>query len=150
MSHEDDRCFQFQESSHIACHGPNICCFECHEYSHIVMDCHDWIPPSGTPAHHHKKKSNTRHCTRSPSRHHHQDRYRHSRSRSQSPPHDIKVIVTITHTGVVPDLIIDTNIGVLHDAITPACNIIAVTLHHRSSSHRSTLAPSQDHSQSRS
>ena len=55
MSHEDDRCFQYQESGHIACHCPSIHCFECNEYSHIVMDFPDWIPPSGTPARHHRK-----------------------------------------------------------------------------------------------
>ena len=87
MSHEEDRCFQCQELGHIAYHCPNICCLECGEYDHIVVDCPCWIPPSGTPAHHHRQVSNTRHCTRSTSRHHHQDRYRHSRSRLQSHPH---------------------------------------------------------------
>ena len=29
MSHEDDCCFQCKESGHIACHCPNVCCFEC-------------------------------------------------------------------------------------------------------------------------
>ena len=86
ISHEDDRCFQCQESGHIVCHCPNICCFKCNEYSHIVMDCPDQIPPSDTPAHHHRKESNTRHHTRSPSKHCHQDRCRHSRSKSQSHP----------------------------------------------------------------
>ena len=87
MSHEDDTCFQCQESGHMACHCPNIQCFECDEYGHIVMDCPDLIPPSGTPAHHYRKDSHTRHHTRSTSRCHHLDRYRHSRSRSQSQPH---------------------------------------------------------------
>ena len=41
---------------------------------------------SGMPTHHHRPKSHTRHCTRSTSCHSHQDRYRHSRSRSQSHP----------------------------------------------------------------
>ena len=87
MSHEEDRCFQCQGSGHIARHCPNVHCFECNEYGHIVMAHPDWIPPSGMPACHHRKESNTRHWTRSPSRHCHQDRYRHSRSRSQSHPH---------------------------------------------------------------
>ena len=66
---------------------PNVCCFECDEYGHIVADCLHPVPPSGTPAHHHRLKSHTRHHTRSTSHHHHQDIYRHSRSWSQSHPH---------------------------------------------------------------
>ena len=42
---------------------------------------------------------------------------------------DIKVIVIITHTEIIPDLIIDATIEVLHDAITPALTVIAVTHH---------------------
>ena len=87
MSHEEDRCFQCQELSHIAHHCPNVHCFKCEEYGHIVVDCPHKIPPSGTPAHHHRQDSNTRHCTRLTSRECHQERYRHSRSRSQSCPH---------------------------------------------------------------
>ena len=87
MSHEEDHCFQCQESVHIAHHCPNVHCFKCDEYGHIVVDCLHQIPPSGTPSHHHRPKSHTRHQTRLTSCHHHQDRYRHSRSRSQSCPH---------------------------------------------------------------
>ena len=86
MSHEEDHCFQCQESGHIAWHGPNICCFECDECGHIMVDCPHWIPPSDTHAHHHRLESHTRHHSRLTSCHHHQDRYRHSRSRSQSHP----------------------------------------------------------------
>ena len=39
MSHEEDRCFQCQESGHIVHHCPNVCCFECDEYGHIVVVC---------------------------------------------------------------------------------------------------------------
>ena len=87
MSHEEDQHFQCQELGHIACYCPNVCCFKCKEYGHIVVDCPHQIAPSGTPAHHHRQDSNIRHCTRSTSRHHHQDRYKHSRSRLQSHPH---------------------------------------------------------------
>ena len=31
MSNEEDQCFQCQELGHIACHCPNVCCFECNE-----------------------------------------------------------------------------------------------------------------------
>ena len=87
MSHEEDCCFQCQESGHIAWHCWNVCCFECDEYGHVVVDCWHWIPPSGTPAHHHRLKSHTRYCTRLTSHHCHQDRYRNSRSWLQSHPH---------------------------------------------------------------
>ena len=87
MSHKEDRCFQCQESGHIARHCPNVCCFECDKNGHIVVDCPNHIPPSGMPEHLHRPKSHTRHWTRSPSHHYHQDRYRHSRSRSQFHPH---------------------------------------------------------------
>ena len=76
MSNVEDQCFQCQELGHIACHCPNVHCFECDEYGHIVVDCPDRILPSGTPAHHHRQ--NSRHHTRSTSRCHHWDRYRHS------------------------------------------------------------------------
>ena len=84
MSSEDNQCFQCQESGHIACHCPNIRCFDCNEYGHIAADCPDRIPPSGTSAHHKRHHSNTRHHTRSTSRHCHRDRHMFIRSRFQS------------------------------------------------------------------
>ena len=87
MSSEDDKCFQCQVSGHKAHHYPHIQCFDCNEYGHIAADCPDKIPPSGTLACHKKHHSHTRHCTRSTSRHHHWDRHRFSRSRSQSYTH---------------------------------------------------------------
>ena len=86
MSNEEEQCFQCQELCHITCHCPNVHCFECDEYGHIVADCPDRIPPSGTPTCCHRQNFNTRHCTRSTSRCHHQGRYRYSRSRLQSQP----------------------------------------------------------------
>ena len=86
MSHEEDHHFKCQESGHIAQHCPNVHCLEYDEYGHIVVDCPHWITSSGTPACHDRPKSHTRHCTRLTSHHHHQDRYRHSRSRLQSHP----------------------------------------------------------------
>ena len=87
MFNKEDQCFQCQELGHITHHCPNECCFECDEYGNIVADCPVRIPPSGTPTCHHRPNSRTRHYTRSTSRCHHRDRYRHSRSRSQSKPH---------------------------------------------------------------
>ena len=84
MSNEEEQCFQCQELGHITHHCLNVHCFDCNGYGHIAMDCPDRIPPSGTPAHHTRQNSNTRHHPRSTSRYHHRDRYQHSRSRSQS------------------------------------------------------------------
>ena len=50
MSSDDDKCFQCQESGHMACHFPHIKCFDCDKYGHVSMDCSDKIPPSGTAA----------------------------------------------------------------------------------------------------
>ena len=84
MSNEEDQCFQCQELGHIACCCPNIHCFECDEYGHIAVDCPERIPPLGTPACYKGQSTNSRCCPRSISRHHHQNRYQNSRSRSQS------------------------------------------------------------------
>ena len=84
MSHVEDHCFQCQELGHIAHHCPNVQCFECDEYGHIVVDCPHRITPSGTPACQHRPKSWNRNHNRSTSCHCHEDRYRHSRPRSQS------------------------------------------------------------------
>ena len=120
MSHEEDRCVQCQQLGHIACHCPNVHCFECKEYGHIVVACPHWIPPSGTPVHCHRQDSNTRHHTRSTSRHHHWDRYRHSRSGSQSQPHRYQSHSHYDpHRGCSRSHHRDSNatIGVLHDTI---------------------------------
>ena len=156
MSHEEDRCFQCQELGHIAHHCPNVHCFECEEYGHIVVDCPHWIPPSGTPAHHHRQDSNTRHCTRSTSRHHHQDRYRNSRSRSQSHPHRYcSHSHQDSHRGHSRshhrDSRVDATIGVLHMMPSPSAYCFCHdTPHWRSSSHRSSSTHSKDCSRSQS
>ena len=85
MISEGNQCFQCQELGHITHNCPDMHCFECDEYGHIAADCPHRIPPSGTPAHH--RKWHTMHHTRSNSRHHHWDRHRYSRSRSQSYSH---------------------------------------------------------------
>ena len=129
MSNEGDQFFQCQELGHIACHCLNVHCFECDDYGHIAVDCPDSIPPSGMPAHHKRQHSNTRHLARSTSRHLNQDRHRHSRSRSQSTLTDIKVTITIIHTEAIPDHITDATREALHDTITPAPIVIAMTHH---------------------
>ena len=87
MLSDDDKCFQCQESGHMACHCPHIKCFDCDKYGHVMADCPDKIPPSGTPARHRNIHSTTRHHDRSTSHHNHRDRHRSNRSRSQSHSH---------------------------------------------------------------
>ena len=50
MSSDDDKCFQCQETSHMAHYCPHIRCFDCDDYGHVAADCPNKIPPSGTPA----------------------------------------------------------------------------------------------------
>ena len=98
------------------------------------MDCPYQIPPSGMPAHHDRLQSHTRHCTRWTSHCCHRDRYRHSRSRSQSHPTEITVMVTI---------------GVLHDGLIPVLIIPAVTPpttdHLHTGAHQLTLRTGAEH-----
>ena len=102
MLSEDDKCFQYQELGHMACHCPKIRCFICDEYGHAATDCSDKIPPSGTPAHHRKHHSRMRCQTRSSSRHHHRVRHRFSRSRSHLCTHRYRSHIEITHREVTP------------------------------------------------
>ena len=87
MSSDDDKCFQCQESGHMACHCPCIKCFDCDEYGHVMADCSDKIPLSGTPARHRNTHSNTRCHDRSTSCHDHRDRHRSNRLRCHSHSH---------------------------------------------------------------
>ena len=75
MSIDNDKCFQCQETSHMACYCPHIKCFDCNNYGHVAMDCPDNIPPSGTPACH-RDNTTSRH-DRSSSRHHGHTRHSH-------------------------------------------------------------------------
>ena len=134
MSHEDDYCFQCQESGHIAHHCPNVQCFKCDEYCYIVMDCPHMILPSGTPACHHRPISHSSCHTRPTSHHSHKEMYRRSWSRSQSHPHryhskshhDSYRGHSRSHHKITDDIT-----GVVHDAHTqPLTHIILTrTLH---------------------
>ena len=87
-SSNNNKCYQCQETGHMACYCPNIRCFNCNKYGHVAMDCPDKIPLSGTPA---CCRSNTtsRH-DRPSSRHHSHTRCSHhdckDRHRVQSFP----------------------------------------------------------------
>ena len=95
-SSNEDKCFQCQESGHMACYCPCIRCFDCDDSGHIAVNCPDKIPPSGIPARHRDNNFHTRRCDRSTSqnnhcnRHHHhdhQDQHRFSKSGSHSCSH---------------------------------------------------------------
>ena len=94
MSSDDDKCFQCQETGHMACYFPCIRCFNCNDYGHVTADYPNKILPSGIPAKCRDNNSHTRRHDRSISRnnhcnrHHHcdhQDRHRFSRSQSHNP-----------------------------------------------------------------
>ena len=82
MSNEPDIFFQCQEPGHIVWPCPHIRYHDYEEYGHIIMDCPNKIPPSGTPAQHHRmyKKCHTR----SSPRHCQEDWHRRDSFRSQS------------------------------------------------------------------
>ena len=98
------------------------------------MDCTHRIPPSGTPAHHHRSQYQHRHHHRSTSCHHHEDRYRCS-----SPGHNLIIKDTTAKTAMTPREAIlgptigttNDNTGVIHDAHTQAHIhiILTMTLH---------------------
>ena len=75
MSSDNDKCFQCQETGHMAHYCPHIRCFNCNKYGHVAVDCPDKIPPSGTPAH--CRSNTTSRCDRSSSRHHSHTRHSH-------------------------------------------------------------------------
>ena len=130
---------------------PKLHSFKCDEYGYIVKDCQYQMPPSGTPAHHHRQNSRTRHHTRSTSRCHHWDRYRHNRSMSQSQPHRYRSHSDYdSHRGCSRS---HYRLSGCHHRSTShhhhsthclCCN----TPHWRSSSHRSSLTHFRDHSRS--
>ena len=73
MSSDNDRCFQCQETGHMACYCPHIKCFDCNKYGNVAADCPDKILPSCTPACH-RDNTTSRH-DRSSSRHHSHTRH---------------------------------------------------------------------------
>ena len=95
VSSDYDKCFQCQETGHMACYCLHIRCFDCNSYGHVATDCPVKIPPSGTPAH--CRDNTTSRHDRSSSRHHshtrhshHDYRDRHRFSRSQSHSHNLR------------------------------------------------------------
>ena len=45
MSSDDDKCFQCQETGHMACYCPCIRCLDCDDYGHVTADCPNKILP---------------------------------------------------------------------------------------------------------
>ena len=50
MSSDDDKCFQSQETGHMAHYCPCIRCLDSDDYGHVAADCLNKILPSGIPA----------------------------------------------------------------------------------------------------
>ena len=46
ISSDNDKCFQCQETGHMACYCPHIRCFDCNNYGRVTADFPDKIPPS--------------------------------------------------------------------------------------------------------
>ena len=65
MSSDDDKCFQWQETGHMACNCPHIRCFDHDDYGHVAADWPDKILSSGIPAWY--RDNNTRRNDRSTS-----------------------------------------------------------------------------------
>ena len=91
MSSDNGKCFQCQETGHMACYCPHIRCFDCNNYGHIAADCPDKIPPSGTPAQcrdnttsRHDRSESWNHSHTRHSHHDHRDKHRFSLTRSHS------------------------------------------------------------------
>ena len=91
MYSDNDKCFQCQETIHMACYCPHIRSFDCDKYGHVATDCPDKIPPSGAPAccrgnttSRHDRSSSRHHSHNRHSHHDYQDRHRFSHSRSGS------------------------------------------------------------------
>ena len=79
MSSDDDKCFQCQETGHMAPYCPHIWCFDCNNYGHVVVDCPDKIPPSGTP----RCRDTTSRFDRSTSQNHNHTRHYHHNHRDR-------------------------------------------------------------------
>ena len=147
MSSDNDKCFQCQETGHMACYCPHIRCFDCDTYGHVATDCPDKIPPSGTPAH--CRGNTTSRHDRSSSRHHSHNRHSHHDYRDKhrfshpNPTHtilDTRVTATMTPTGVTPDHFIDLHIVVPHTDEVQVHTTTAVT-HHIADPHPVEIFP---------
>ena len=114
------------------------------------MDHLHQIPPSGTPAHHHRLQSHTRHCTRlltTATR-----TCTGTADQGHSPiTTDIAVMVSMLHIDAVPGHVIETvdiTIGVLHNALILVLIIPTVTPliadHHHTRAHQLTLRTRAD------
>ena len=153
MSSNNDRCFQCQEVSHMACYCPHIWCYNCDNYRHVAMDCPDKILPSSTPAccrsdiNDRSRRSSSRH--HSHTRHSHHDHKNGSRfSHSQSHPHDHRYRSSScqdTHRSHSRSFHRPSHQSILHHRSSSSYHYCCDRPHHRPSSHRNTY---QDDSRS--
>ena len=121
MSSNNDRCFQCQEVSHMACYCPHIWCYDCDNYGHVAMDCPDKILPLGTPAccrtdtNDRSRRSSSRHHSHTRCSHHeHRDRSRFSCSQPRPVTTAIGVVVARTLIEVIPGHSTDLPVATSH------------------------------------
>ena len=147
MASDNDKCFQCQETGHMARYCPHIRCFNCDNYGHVAVDCPDKIPPLGTPACH-RGNTTSRH-DRSSSRHHSHTGIPTmiikigTGSVVPNPTHttlDTGVTATMTPTGVAPDHFIDLHIIAFHATEAQVHTTIAMT-HHTADPHPIGIFP---------
>ena len=147
MSSDNNKCFQCQETGHMACYCPHIRCFDCDKYGHVATDCPDKIPPSGTPAHC-RGNTNSRH-DRTSSRHHSHTRHPimiikiGTGSIVPDLAHtvlDTGVIVTMTLTEVTPNHFIDLHIVAPH-ATEAQAHATTTMIHHIADLHPVKILP---------
>ena len=126
ISSNNDKCFQCQETGHMAHYCPHIRCFDCNNYGHVATDCPDKILPSGTPApcrdnttSSHDRLSSRHHSHTRCSHHDYRDKHRFSHSRSHS--HNLRYRSN-SH----------------HDSCRSHFRLIPRPSHHSSSCHRSS------------
>ena len=135
MSSDNDRCFQCQEVSHMACYCPHIWCYNCDNYGHVAMDCPDKIPLFGTPTccradtNNRSRRFSSRHHSHTRCSHHdYKDRSRFSHSQSCPCNHRYRSSSCQDPVEVAPDHSMDLPIAVFH--ITKALVLTATATTH--------------------
>ena len=145
MSSDDDKCFQCQETGHMAHYCPHIRCFNCYNYGHVAADCPNKIPPSGTPA---RFNITSRHdrstsCNHNHTRHYHHDhRERHRFSKSQSHPHNLDIGVRVTV--ILAEVTLDPFTGphaIAHHATETQAHTTTTETHHTTDHHHAGISP---------
>ena len=147
MSSDDNKCFQCQETGHMAGYVPHIRCFDCDNYGHVAADCPNKIPPSGIPAR--CQINNISRCDRSTSwsnnhnRHYHMTikKCRGSADLDLTPIIlDIGVTVKVTLAEVALDSFTDPH-ATAHHATEAGAHTVTAETHHIADPHHTGVSP---------